>query len=299
MRTTISTNMSVARFDAEAYVASGLDYMILSIDGATQDTYARYRRNGDLQLVYRNVEALVSAKARMHRKTPIICWQYLAFTHNLHEIDLAAGISRDLGVDEFTVTRPFDVTWDDPQLRAADIERETFQFNPNTERDLGENWGAFSHDLIAEAIEKEFEATGAATGTPGNYRNPPAGDNVVTCHWLYKNVTMDAHGRIFPCAGAPKQGFSFIFSELNPDQEMDEPFNSPKHQRARSFFANRTSSASVDASPNHGDEPYCMTCDWFEDQKKTDIDNPQVAQYLRGNWPDLFSRTSSEVLSSW
>lgn len=161
MRTSISTNMSVPRFDADAYVASGLDYMVLSIDGATQENYARYRQNGDLQLVYRNIQELVKSKIIMRRRTPVICWQYLAFTHNVHEAPLAAKIARDLGVDEFKIARPFDVSWDDPQLRAAEIEPKTLQFNPNTERDMGNNWSAFSHDLATEAIEREYDATWA------------------------------------------------------------------------------------------------------------------------------------------
>ena len=48
LHTMISTNMTVPRFDAEAYVESGLDYMMVSIDGATQEVYERFRRKGDL-----------------------------------------------------------------------------------------------------------------------------------------------------------------------------------------------------------------------------------------------------------
>ena len=44
-----------SRFDAEAYVESGLDFMDLSIDGATQPVYERFRRNGDLELVLGNL----------------------------------------------------------------------------------------------------------------------------------------------------------------------------------------------------------------------------------------------------
>jgi len=36
MGTALSTSLSVSRLDAEAYVESGLDFMVLSIDGATQ-----------------------------------------------------------------------------------------------------------------------------------------------------------------------------------------------------------------------------------------------------------------------
>jgi len=279
--------------------------MILSIDGATQEHYARYRQNGDLRLVYRNIEALVKAKASLGKKTPVICWQFLVFTHNVHELPLAAQIARDLGVDELKITNPFDVSWDDPQLRAAEIAPETLQFNPHTERDMGENWNVFSDDLAAEAIEKEYDATWAATGEVPEREVPREDGPGKTCHWLYKNVTMDAHGRIFPCAGAPKQGATFIFSDLDSTPEGEEPFNSRKHQRARSFFAKRTSpangtSGAPDPVPTESrEEPYCVNCDWFEDQGKTDIDTAQAEQYLRGAWPDLFSRPSRDIVCGW
>ena len=40
--TALSTSLSVRKFDAEAYVESGLDFMVLSIDGATQPVYEKY-----------------------------------------------------------------------------------------------------------------------------------------------------------------------------------------------------------------------------------------------------------------
>ena len=64
MGTAISTSLSVRRFDAEAYVESGLDFMGLSIDGATQSVYQRFRRNGDLQLVFDNVAQTGGGEAK-------------------------------------------------------------------------------------------------------------------------------------------------------------------------------------------------------------------------------------------
>jgi hypothetical protein len=51
--TTLSTNMTAKKFDAEAYVLSGLDFMTLSIDGATQAVYEKYRRKGDIETIFR------------------------------------------------------------------------------------------------------------------------------------------------------------------------------------------------------------------------------------------------------
>ena len=110
LATALSTSLSVRRFDPEAYVASGLDFMVLSIDGATQRVYERFRRNGDLELVFENVARLVDAKRRLRRRTPLLSWNFLAFEHNSHEIPAAERMARRLGVNYFRVVTPFDVS---------------------------------------------------------------------------------------------------------------------------------------------------------------------------------------------
>ncbi len=84
MTTTISTSLSVQRFDAEAYVESGLDLMILSVDGATQQVYERFRRGGNLELVLENIKKLVCAKKALGRRTPMLCWKFLRLSIIMH-----------------------------------------------------------------------------------------------------------------------------------------------------------------------------------------------------------------------
>ncbi len=120
IQTWLSTNMSVPRFDADAYVESGLDFMVLSIDGATQPVYERFRRKGKLELVFENIRKLVEAKRRLGRPMPIVQWRFLAFEHNVHEIPLAMEKARELGVDQFAAAPAWDVSWDDPNIRPAD-----------------------------------------------------------------------------------------------------------------------------------------------------------------------------------
>jgi pyruvate-formate lyase-activating enzyme len=130
IRTVLSTNLAVPKFDAEAYIRSGLDFMFLAIDGATQPTYSRYRKNGQLAVVFRNIEALVKAKRRLGSPTPTLRWQFLAFEHNRHEIPEALEVARAFGLDQFAVETPFDVSWDDPEVRSArDVRpfQEVFQ----------------------------------------------------------------------------------------------------------------------------------------------------------------------------
>ena len=301
MQTWLSTNLSVLRFDPAAYVASGLDYIILSIDGVTQATYEKYRRNGDLQLVFRNLRSLVDAKIGSDKRTPRICWQYLAFEHNAHEIPLAIKIARDLGVDEFRIVRPFDVSWDDPDTRPANVQPSILEFSVNAESDVIDNCIPFYDELDSESIENDFDANWIDK-LPKGYleRERPEGRSAHTCHWLYKDITMDAHGRIFPCAGAPKLGSAaFLFSELETGRRSEELFNSEKHLRARQYFADRKACARNGGLENANEDPYCLNCDWVENQKKPDIGNEQAEQYLKRFGRDLFSEESRRIICTW
>lgn len=290
-QTMLSTSMSVPRFDAEAYVCAGLDYMILSIDGASQLVYERFRQKGRLELVLRNVASLVDAKRRLGRRTPVLCWQFLAFEHNIHESAAAMNMARDLGVDEFTLARPFDVSWDDPGIRPANVETRTTQFNEDTEENLSDNWNPFADDLDAQAIESEFEAawkTGLPTEAPRT--------SVHTCRWLYKNITMDAHGRIFPCAGAPGRGVDRTYSVLDSTNRRDV-YNSEKYRRARLYFAD-TQAYHRDHAANGGHEnPHCVDCEWNE--IKADIDEAEIRHYLKSAGGALFNPHVINMLASW
>ena len=86
MSTSLSASLSVQRFESHAYVESGLDFMVLSIDGVTQPVYERFRRNGDLELVLRKVRRLVDVKRELRKRAPVLSWNFLAFEHNAHEI---------------------------------------------------------------------------------------------------------------------------------------------------------------------------------------------------------------------
>ncbi len=93
-----STNANIMP-DAEAIVRSGLDTLIISLDGATQETYNKYRLNGDIDKVIANVKALVEAKKRLNSPTPIIKWQVIVMKHNEHEIEEIKQLADSLGVD--------------------------------------------------------------------------------------------------------------------------------------------------------------------------------------------------------
>lgn len=96
--TITSTNANIMP-DAKEIVKSGLDTLIISLDGATQETYNKYRLNGDIEKVVANVKDLVEAKKKLGSSTPIIKWQVIVMKHNEHEINDIQKLARELGVD--------------------------------------------------------------------------------------------------------------------------------------------------------------------------------------------------------
>src|SRR5208282_6901618 len=162
-------------------------------DGATQPVYEKFRRKGKLDVVLGNIEKLAEAKRQRNKRTPILSWNFLAFEHNAHEIGAARQLAKDLGVDQFSVFTPFDVSWDDPTIRIADVPPSVEKFNPDTLEAVYANFNPFPGELAAESIEREFAMSWAARiQAPGSSGTPDAElvpkEPRHTCHWLYKTM---------------------------------------------------------------------------------------------------------------
>jgi MoaA/NifB/PqqE/SkfB family radical SAM enzyme len=97
----VSTNFSFA-FSDDFYrrvVESGLEHLIVAMDGVTQDSYSQYRVNGRYELVESGLRKIIEWKRRLGRRHPFVEWQFIVFNHNLHEVDLAKTKARQIGVD--------------------------------------------------------------------------------------------------------------------------------------------------------------------------------------------------------
>ncbi|MEP4093463.1 radical SAM/SPASM domain-containing protein [Reichenbachiella sp.] len=85
---------------AEATVKSGLDRLIISIDGTTQDTYEQYRVGGQLEKVLEGTRNMVHWKRKIKSKTPHLIFQFLVVAPNEHQIEEARLLAREIGVDK-------------------------------------------------------------------------------------------------------------------------------------------------------------------------------------------------------
>ena len=81
-------------------VQSGLDRILISIDGASQETYESYRKGGKLAKVIEGTKNLVKAKSQLNSSTPHIIIQFLVVKPNEHEIPEILQLGKELGVDE-------------------------------------------------------------------------------------------------------------------------------------------------------------------------------------------------------
>lgn len=107
LATNMSTNFNrVSDEKIDKLIASGLEYLILSIDGISQDVYSKYRVRGNIDKVLRNVRKLVRRKQELGSSTPFIEWQFILFKHNAHELERARVIADEIGVDRFRVIPP-------------------------------------------------------------------------------------------------------------------------------------------------------------------------------------------------
>lgn len=86
--------------NAKKTIESGLDRLIISIDGTTQETYESYRINGKLSKVIEGAKNIVKWKKKLKSRTPYVIFQFLVVKPNEHQISEVKKLGKELGVDE-------------------------------------------------------------------------------------------------------------------------------------------------------------------------------------------------------
>lgn len=85
--------------NAKRTIESGLDRLIISIDGTTQDVYQQYRIGGKLDKVLEGARNIVRWKKELKSKTPFIVFQFLVVKPNEHQIRDVQELGKQIGVD--------------------------------------------------------------------------------------------------------------------------------------------------------------------------------------------------------
>ena len=85
---------------ARKTIESGLDRLIVSIDGTTQETYENYRIGGKLDKVIEGTKKVIKWKKELGSSTPHVIFQFLVVKPNEHQIEEVQQLGKELGVDE-------------------------------------------------------------------------------------------------------------------------------------------------------------------------------------------------------
>lgn len=109
---------------ARKTVESGLDRLIISIDGTTQEVYEQYRVGGKLEKVLQGARNIVKWKQALGSKTPFVFFQFLVVKPNQHQLDEVRRLARETGVDQvrFKTAQVYDYE-NDPNGLIPDIDR--------------------------------------------------------------------------------------------------------------------------------------------------------------------------------
>lgn len=98
IRTITSLNLNViSDQQIDDLVTSGLDQISISIDGASQESYEKYRVGGNLKKVLDNLKKLVKAR-NDHNSNLRIMWNFIVMKQNEHELDKARSMATEIGI---------------------------------------------------------------------------------------------------------------------------------------------------------------------------------------------------------
>lgn len=120
---------------ARKTVESGLDRLIISIDGTTQDVYQQYRVGGNLNKVIEGAKNIVKWKKELKSKTPFVFFQFLVVKPNEHQIEEIKQLAKSIGVDEvrFKTAQVYDYENDPNQLIPATEKYSRYKKNKKGE----------------------------------------------------------------------------------------------------------------------------------------------------------------------
>lgn len=203
IKVAVSTNLSIDLSDGyiQSLVKSGLDELFVSLDGATQQTYEKYRRGGNLALVRNNMQRIQSAKRTLGIDTPSVVWKFLVFRHNEHEIEIAKSNYKNWGADSLLLSVPYM-----PFIKPYDEEFEPStipQYNPH--------------------LQEQRQAKSKRQPR----RNRP-------CSWLYEGFTLNSNGKVSPCCAVSVEKDDF--AEYTPSAGFFDAWNSDRFKKARNLL---------------------------------------------------------------
>jgi radical SAM protein with 4Fe4S-binding SPASM domain len=86
--------------NARATVESGLNRLIISVDGTTQEVYESYRVGGSLEKVIEGTKRVLHWRNELRNSSLQVVFQFLVVRPNEHQVNDVEQLAKSLGVDD-------------------------------------------------------------------------------------------------------------------------------------------------------------------------------------------------------
>lgn len=205
----VGTNLSsnfykVSSDDMDKLLDCGLEYLVISLDGTSQDVYSQYRIGSKYEQVVENLSEFLRRRRARKLKTPVVEWQFIVMKQNEHQIPEAEALAKKLGVDLLRfipVGMPFEF-WN--------------------RKDVADKWYPTTVQGRVESDHSEQQFGQAAKPSP--------------CFYLYRSIVLNPDGGISPCCVVYRKNRDFAALNGNaPD--LATLWNNEKYVSARSLYS--------------------------------------------------------------
>jgi len=170
MRVRTSTNSEF--FETAAFcqgvVQSGLQHLIVCLDGADQETLSKFRVGSDFHRILQGLQRLMQARTELGSPLPIVELQFILMKHNQHQRALIKDIAQELGVDVFS-EKTVGIPFNDPQFEA----------------------------MVHEFLPDDLSLTRYRLNAGGKLVLDGLVPNL--CHWVNKRSVINSDGTVVPC----------------------------------------------------------------------------------------------------
>jgi len=182
----ISTNLSLPLSDERLHslLTSGLSQIIVSIDGASQESYGTYRREGNFELAFENLRRLMAIKKQYGLTRPVVVWRFYVFRFNEHEIERAKQLAAEIGVDRIVFGTPF-------------LDEGRFPLSP-ADREAMKQWASTLPEFNRYLPDHP------------EYEDPRAPvEKRTRCDWHYVSTAINPDGSVAPCCAVFEKANDF------------------------------------------------------------------------------------------
>ncbi|MGB8472923.1 MAG: radical SAM/SPASM domain-containing protein [Candidatus Acidiferrum sp.] len=211
-KSNVGTNLSsnfvkVSSQDIDNILDSGLEYLVISLDGTNQETYGKYRIGGNYDQVIENMSELIRRRNLRKKRTPIVEWQFIVMKQNEHQVGEAEILAKKLGVDLLRfvpVGMPYEFT---------------------NRKEVADKW--YPATVEGRNSSDHEEQQFGQAGKPG------------PCFYLYRSMVVNSDGGVSPCCVVYRKNRDF--ADLNQSEvDIRKLWNNEKYLSGRALFSSRT-----------------------------------------------------------